>query len=266
MTIKKLKDSRYNYNIYFYPEIKDQITAEELKSIEEKLSDDIKSDMSLFISLRRVGENEDYLCELIRQDSIEEFIPYINREIISPSAKIKESIFETNSFLIENEPTLIEYAAFYGSVKIFQYLKHQVELTPNIWFYSIHSNNAEMIQFIESNNIEPPGTNYEKCLKESIKCHHNNIAEYILNNLIEEDKDKQQFDPENDFKNNIFAYCYEYYNYHFLTKGSNHKYELHYACEFGHYQLVDLYFKQGNIDVVSPCILKIIFFNIIKTI
>ena len=75
-----------------------------------------------FEEKRQKGENDSYLCELIRTDSIEDFISYVNQKNISLSSKIKSSIFETNSFLVEKEPSLIEYTAFFGSIQIFQYL------------------------------------------------------------------------------------------------------------------------------------------------
>ena len=66
-----------------------------------------KSKMSREIQL---GENDSYICKLIRDDSIEEFIIFVNQGNISlASSKIKYSICETNTFLMNNEPTLIEY-------------------------------------------------------------------------------------------------------------------------------------------------------------
>ena len=49
-------------------------------------------------------------CSLIRKDSVVEFIEHINRNNISVSSEITPSIFEENSFLIDNKnTTLIEY-------------------------------------------------------------------------------------------------------------------------------------------------------------
>ena len=51
---------------------------------------------------RQIGENESYLCMLIRQDSVEDFISYVNKENINLSkTKIENnSIFETNCFFL----------------------------------------------------------------------------------------------------------------------------------------------------------------------
>ena len=69
------------------------------------------------------GENDSYRSSLIRQDLIDDFISHVSRTNISLTSKIEPSIFETNQFLIENKPTLIEYSAFYGSIQICKYLK-----------------------------------------------------------------------------------------------------------------------------------------------
>ena len=77
-----------------------------------------------FSELRKQGENERYLCKLIRGDSVEEFIAYVNKMNISRNATIIQSIYETNAFLIkkqsqsDNGIMLIEYAAFFGSIQI----------------------------------------------------------------------------------------------------------------------------------------------------
>ena len=52
----------------------------------------------------------------------------------------------------KKKPTLIEYAAFNGSIQIFQYLKmNKVELNEELWSYAIHSGNAQIIHLLEEN-------------------------------------------------------------------------------------------------------------------
>ena len=71
---------------------------------------------------RKIGENDSYICSLIRKDSVEEFISYTTRTNMLLKSQIKPSIFETHSFLISENPTLIEYATFFGSIQIVRYL------------------------------------------------------------------------------------------------------------------------------------------------
>ena len=67
-----------------------------------------------FSRTEEAGENESYLSKLIRGDSVEDFIAYVNKMNISLNATIIPSIYETNSFLIkkqsqsDNGITLIE--------------------------------------------------------------------------------------------------------------------------------------------------------------
>ena len=100
-----------------------------------------------FHELRKVGEDENFICKLIRDDNIKDFIVYVNKNNIQLNTPIKLSIFETNAFLIkkQNESqnkgiTLTEYAAFFGSIQIIKYLQMEGEkLTPSLWLYAIHS-------------------------------------------------------------------------------------------------------------------------------
>ena len=108
--------------------------------------------------------------------------------------------------MIDKEPTLIEYASFFGSIQIIYYLKNcQVPLNFSLWSYTIHPNNAELIHFLEENEVKPvtiaqtKNTNhwfsikngfikqtknesFEDILIESIKCHQNDISNYIKEN------------------------------------------------------------------------------------
>ena len=71
---------------------------------------------------RHIGENDTKICELIRKDLIEEFTSFVTENKVQISSEINHSIFETNPLLIDNKPTLIQYAAFFGSKRIFIYL------------------------------------------------------------------------------------------------------------------------------------------------
>ena len=66
----------------------------------------------------------------------------------------------------------MEYAAFFGSIQIFQYLKiNGVEMNQELWLYSIHGKNAEIIHLIEERHIEPTiadVNSYKECFIESI--------------------------------------------------------------------------------------------------
>ncbi|KAK8842426.1 hypothetical protein M9Y10_026009 [Tritrichomonas musculus] len=166
-----------------------------------------------FEDQRKSGVNDDTICNLIQKDLIKEFIIFVNKNNVPLKSKIKHSIFETNSFLNKkDEVTLIEYAAFYGSLQIFNYLRmNEVELTPSLWLCAIHSRNEEMIFILQDYLIEPEYNDYSKCYAEAIKCHHNDIANFIKETKMKESKDISIFSLKQAIKN---------YNFNFIPKDS----------------------------------------------
>ena len=184
----------YRSYYYLYPVIKEFLEEKIQKEIEEVILNHFEEELSTFEEKCKIGENDSYICSLIRLDSVEEFIAYVNRTNLSLLTKIKPSIYETHSFLIDKEPTLIEYAAFFGSIQIIQYLKYNnVPLTSSMWVYAIHSNKEELIHFLEENRVKPEKNiynyytktieSYDDVIIESIKCHHNGISNYIKYNF-----------------------------------------------------------------------------------
>ena len=234
-----------SYLYYFYPEIKDYLTKEYQNTVESSLELILGENWDKeFENDRKKGENSTLIGQLIRQDSVEEFISYINRKNISPSSYISPSIFETNSILVNQSPTLIEYALFFGSIQIIRYLLfNNVEINSNLWIYAIHSGNGEVIHLLEENHVEPPAF-YTKCLEESIKCHHNEIALYIYDNLMEEATKSMN---NNGFDESIISFSYHYYNYHFFPKEIEvEDYHFFYSIKYNYINLVKIFINKGN--------------------
>ena len=244
-----------NYNYYFFPEIKSFLSEKEKCRIENFL---LKQNLiESFEINRQIGENESYVCQLIREDSIEEFDAYINRTNSSLSSIIPDSIFETNSFLQKNRPSLIEYSAFFGSIQIFQYLRlKSVKLTPSLWLYAIHGNNPEMIHLLEENGVKPSNSNFVECLKESIKCHHNGISNYILNNLMEMNIEINS----NNFIANRVAYGFHYHNFEFIQNYDNIQFIFYYACLYDYLPIVKLLLETGQIDLNQKIVFNLLHF------
>ena len=239
------------YRHFFFPELVSK------EKIESELFELDPSILVNFDEKRKIGENDSYLCQLIRNDSIEEFVTHVNQTNLSLSSVIKPSIFETNVFLLKKpKTTLIEYAAFFGSIQIFQYLKiRNVELTPSLWLYAIHSKNAEMINLLEENKVEMPNDSFIDCIKEAIKCHHNEIANYFKNNF--NFQKNENFDDESivDF---IFRYC----NYSYFPDDFKQNNAFYYLCRYNYSTLVNLFIDENKNDLESKIIQKHnVFFN-----
>lgn len=155
---------------------------------------------------------------------------------------MNHSIFETNPLLIQKRSKIIEYAAFFGSIQIFQYLlMNNVELTPSLWLYEIHGRNPEIIHLLEENHVEPYDKTYTEYFKESIKCHHNEIAKYIEINLL---KEKIEMNESN-FKNNSICYGFHYYS----LEIEDLKFPFFYACLYDHFQIVELLIRTKKVNL-----------------
>ena len=234
--------SEWSYKYFFYPEIKPFISEEEQLMIENSLNEpniNFLDSLESFDYNRRKGENNSTISSFIRNDSISEFVTYLSQTNLSCSSHIRNSIFESHSILNEKPATLIEYAAFYGSIQIVKYLwLNKVELSPSLWIYGIHSNNADIIHFLEENQVPPPNGDYQECLLQSIECHHNEISDYISSQLLasEELEDIQKQKKKID---KIFGS----FNFKEMPSEFDSQFIFFYLCLYGYSDLVDLYIK-----------------------
>ena len=230
-----MKDSYINYS-YLYQDIEDKYNKNKVN----------------FKQKRKVGENDNYLCKIIRNDSIEEFITTVNRENYSLNSNIKSSYFETNKLLLKQyNVSLIEYAAFFGAIQIFRYLyKNGVELKPSIIRYAVHGDNEEIINILEECGIElnhadikniklDNDESYEKCYIKSIKCHHNNLADYIKRNYLKKSPSDIMY----------IMYAFKAHNYSQIENEMINNELLIYACKYNYYKIVQLLIKSKKIDV-----------------
>ena len=262
--VYKLKSPKYRkakYPQYFFPEVQNYshiFKRGKVQPIPEKIDlfpkikknpEDLSwvDDMSIklpenFDHNRKIGENDQYICQLIQRDSIDEFVSYVSKQCISLNSEIENSIYETNSFLIKKEKhTLIEYAFFYGSENIFNFLKMSgVALTSSLWIYSIHSENANMFHILESHKVEFPSENNYYLLKECIKCHHNNFYDYILENY-------PCCSDQHELK--ILEKSLKYYNFAYIEDKLIDKTLFKYLITFDYFPIVDILLKNEDINI-----------------
>ena len=195
-----------------------------------------------FEEKRKRGENDNYICELIQKDSIEEFIIYINKVNFPLKSTIDRSIYETNSFLIEKVPTLIEYAAFHGSIQIFNYLRlNKVELTESLWPFAVHGRCPELISLLEENKNEPEIVSYREVLMESIRCHHNEIKNYI----------EQNYSTDDNLSFDFLIQSIKYYNFGLIEENLIDLSSFHDLCRYDYFEIVEILLKDKKIDVNS---------------
>lgn len=158
---------------------------------------------------------------------------------------------------------LIEYAAFFGSIQIFKYLQlNGVELKESLWSLAIHGKNAEIIIFLKD-NVELIKNSYSQLFYESIKCHHIDIANYFIDNFLNEDEVHSQ---------DTFIQNLKYYNFAFLENESIGKSSFCNLCKYNYCAFVDDLLKNKVVDVNKKEIsygnylnyVKIILFNQIR--
>ncbi|KAK8896935.1 hypothetical protein M9Y10_014862 [Tritrichomonas musculus] len=249
---------------FFFPEIKrfKEIIGEiRIKNIENEIISQDSSNFNNFDLKRKEGQNDSYICCLIRQDLIENFVSFVNRTNYHLTSEVKPSIFETNLFLKESNPTLIEYAAFYNSIQIFQYLLYnKVELEPSLWLYAIHGHSLNVIHLLEYNKVSPPKGNYVECLIEAIKCHHNDIASYIENNLIATDEIYKNIEIKERLLSNIL----QFHNYSYFPSNFTNDNEFFYLCNHNYTKIVSIFLSNKEKEVKNNTIVNL-YCKLLKT-
>lgn len=127
---------------------------------------DVKDVYDTFIN--SIGESNEPLLKLVRNDQIEEFITYITLNNVSLDSRYKLDYTDTNANFIGYRVSLFEYSVFHGSMKIMKYLylnKAKILSNVSITAFLAHSECPEMLHFFEDNkiSIDVMGI-FDKCL------------------------------------------------------------------------------------------------------
>ena len=220
-----------NYPEFFFPEIRPFINEEKIDEISREIPNN-------FEEKRKIGENDDLICKIIRNDSIQKFK---DSHLNDLNKSVQQSIFETNLFLLKHKATLIEYAAFYGSFKIFNYLlQNKVYTNSLLILYAIHGGNQKIIQILQKNEDLLKEGIYEKVINESIKCHCNHLVKYFIES-ISLNKDKKI--------NIVKNYSLKHYDFSIIQKSFIIKDSFIKLCKYDYFRLVDFLLKKLVIDL-----------------
>lgn len=174
---KNFNSIDHNSLIYFKDYIKNHASSTVLKDLITK-NDEAK-------------EKENLIAKFIREDNLESFQNFVNESKVLFNSKVPWSIFECMFFLNEKEmPTLIEYACFFGSIRIFKYLvglgvissiNESNQNFPNkildrLGEFAVIGGNYEIIHILEDHGVKFN----EKTLLNSIKFQRNEISIYLI--------------------------------------------------------------------------------------
>ena len=132
-------------------------------------------DINKHFLLRSEGMNESEIAIMIRNDDIESFQSYTSKLNINLNVNIPKSKYEI-SFFLKATTSIIEYSAFYGSLKIFKFLwMNNVKISGQLREFAIAGGNYDIIHILESKNVK---FDYD-CLNKAIQYHHNEIVRYL---------------------------------------------------------------------------------------
>lgn len=104
-----------------------------------------------------------------------------------------------------------------------------------------------MIHLLIENNVGPVLRSFAKCLEVAIKCNHNDIANYIFDNLLS-DENRLKY-TEQSFQDNIYSYCFKYHNFGFDHLDIDNKFIFFFLCQYNYLNLVKLFVKHKKIDI-----------------
>ena len=213
------------------------------KELFEFIPKDKLLDYNNFPKNRDENENTSQLCKIIQKDSIDDFIQFVNQNNIRLDSNVYVSLVDSNSFLFKNDLSLIEYSAFFGSIQIFKYLfLNKVRCDRFLWQYAIHGNNFEIIHILEEMKFEFFENFYfvYLCYEEAVKCHHNEIANYFLENYLDE-----SYSKKNSYS--FLAVFMNYYNFEFIELDDLKNISILNAVEFDYDYFAEYLLKNNNI-------------------
>ncbi|KAK8854420.1 hypothetical protein M9Y10_016982 [Tritrichomonas musculus] len=213
------------------------------KELFEFIPKDKLLDYNNFPKNRDENENTSQLCKIIQKDSIDDFIQFVNQNNIRLDSNVYVSLVDSNSFLFKNDLSLIEYSAFFGSIQIFKYLfLNKVRCDRFLWQYAIHGNNFEIIHILEEMKFEFfENFNFVYlCYEEAVKCHHNEIANYFLENYLDE-----SYSKKNSYS--FLAVFMNYYNFEFIELDDLKNISILNAVEFDYDYFAEYLLKNNNI-------------------
>lgn len=159
-----------------YDRMRNSVTIEGYQYNDE----DLQSYYDKFFEFRSKGQNPNLIATYIRNDDVEQLQKMLSQTNTSVNTTIKRSIFDRHIYVENDEPNLIEYACYFGSVKCFKFLYQQVTTIPeSISIFAVAGGCYEIIHIIERSQVEFS----DKSLMTSIRFFRPEITSYLEETL-----------------------------------------------------------------------------------
>lgn len=158
------------------------------------------------------GINPDPISIILRNDDIESFQKVACLPTFDFNQTIKPSEFERCDFINSRPCSLLEFCAFFGSIKCFKFILLNEKSNNNFELikYAIAGGNPEIIHICEQSGF----LNFKETREIAIKFHHWNIFEWLCDNKCHSEK-------LNDLQNqDIYSYlnqCIRFSNFTTLS-------------------------------------------------
>lgn len=235
---KRFLEKKFKVIDWFFPEI-----FESNPKFAIKLQNDFKytfhngfktNDFSTILPIMNSGYSDEKIAQIIRKDDIDGFIQIVSQvgETFDFNQTIKSTNFE-RCVLLKTDPTLIQYASFFCSVKIFKFLylnKADIKIVSKNMYtivdFAVGGGCYEIIHILSQN-----GVNFLTGIPISIQFFHNDIFQWLLENHAPK--------SEEDFKA---------MNYYVCNIKNRRMYRLRYLISLNH-QIDDTesdYYQQKN--------------------
>ena len=196
------------------------------------------SKTDLFTSIYEPNTLEYY----IKEDDIDSFQDYLSEKMYSNlNYPIRLETDQPPHFVAwDTRISLLNLAAFYGSVKIFKYLLlNNCETSDDTFSYAVAGGSMEIIRICDQKSFK-----FKNCLKASVQFHRRDIAEWILLNFDFEEVSLWDCINYHNYEAFLF-FCINIKNHH--ETSFNGRTPLSLACERGHLCIVKyLIEKQGT--------------------
>ena len=162
----------------------DEWTAPSCKPVLKDFFDNItnlnKDNWALLKQCYILGGYPNMVAVTLKNDDIDQFQELSNHPNFSMNWRIRPSVFEPCQFL-QNEPTLIQYAAFHGSLKCFKFLLlngADLEAEDNAGMTLAHfvvaGGNTELVRLIQQRKCDFSG-----CLQIATRFHRFDIFDWL---------------------------------------------------------------------------------------
>ena len=231
-----------------------------INSLISCVTDEIsKFDYIMVNKMMDTGYCLDYIAEIIRNDDIDTFISIVSAKgnEFDFDQSIKSEGYERCDLLL-NETSLINYAAFFNSIKIFKYLYlskadiYDMNKNYSLIDYAICGGSIEIIHILEQNKID-----LINGIDTSIRYYQNDIFAWIIdNNSIDyyNNNDKYNYEKDMDY----------YFDYNFTCFIEN-SFESKYNCNLNASEFNIMISSNENIESNSKYDYDTIFRAIVES-